>query len=278
VPATTILALVAFGPALGVYALAAGVVGGFAVQVACLGFTVRRVGYSLKPAWDTRSSEVRTIISQYVPMVAGAALMSGTALVDQSMAAMLPSGSVATLGYAFKVPAAVLTMVTAAVGTVVLPHFSGMVATRDWKGMAAHVRRYAQIATLWTTLATVALIAASHPTIRLLFQRGAFTVADTMRVANAQSILLAQLPFYVVGILFVRVTSALKRNDVLWWGAVISFPLNVGGNLVLMRYLGVNGIALSTVIVYVVSSVYLGWSLRRILRALIVQGTQKNAN
>ena len=41
----------------------------------------------------------RQVVAQYVPMVAGALMMSATTVVDRAMAASLPAGSVASLGY-----------------------------------------------------------------------------------------------------------------------------------------------------------------------------------
>jgi putative peptidoglycan lipid II flippase len=52
--------------------------------------------------------------------------------------------------------------------------------------------------------------------------------------------------------------SSLQANKVLIWGTVISFVVNITLNYVLMKFMGVAGIALSTSIVYMVLSVFLG--------------------
>jgi putative peptidoglycan lipid II flippase len=105
----------------------------------------------------------------------------------------------------------------------------------------------------------------SRPLITLLFQRGAFTNADTELVSRIQICYLIQVPFYILSLLFVKFLSAAKRNDVLMYGAVISLILDVILNLLLMREWGVAGIAISTSCVYAVSCFYVILSSYRIM-------------
>ena len=74
-----------------------------------------------------------------------------------------------------------------------------------------------------------------------------------------------QTPFYAIGILGVRLLNALGRNQLLMWFSVVSLAVNVGGNLLLMKVLGVAGIALSTTIVYLVSALLVMLAVRRCL-------------
>jgi putative peptidoglycan lipid II flippase len=111
------------------------------------------------------------------------------------------------------------------------------------------------------------LIALSHPLIRLIFQRGAFTSVDTDLVSRVQMCYFIQIPFYMCGMLFVRFLSSIRRNDVLMYGSAISLALDVSLNLILMRKMGVAGIALSTSMVYVLAFVILGGLSLRLLHA-----------
>src|SRR5262249_27036644 len=114
---------------------------------------------------------------------------------------------------------------------------------------------------------TLLLIVASPLIVQLLFQRGSFTPDDTKLVSHIQALYLVQVPFLMIGIVFVRLASSLQRNQILLWGATITLPLNVVLNLILMRWLGVAGIALATSLVYVVSCVYLVLVTTRALHA-----------
>ena len=85
-------------------------------------------------------------------------------------------------------------------------------------------------------------------------------------VARVQMLLVLQLPFYATGILYVIAIQALKRNQILMWGTVISVSLNIILNYLFMKVLGLPGIALSTSVVYAVSFCYLGIMLKRLIR------------
>jgi putative peptidoglycan lipid II flippase len=266
VPALTIVFLLLGSRALGAFALATGTVAGMFAQCALLAAALRKQGLPVFPRWHGLSDPLRQVVGQYLPMVAGAMLMSGAVLVDQAMAAMLDPGSVAALGYGSKLVAAAVTLGSQALGTAVLPHFSQMVASGDHSGLRHSLATWTRIVVVVSAAATVALMLLSEPLIRVMFERGAFTSEDTRVVSEVQTLYALQIPFHVLGMLYVRVISAFRQNRVLLWGATISLPLNAILNYVLMWRLGVAGIAVSTSIVYAVSCAFLGWHAIRALR------------
>ncbi len=266
VAACSIAALVGWGRTHGITALAVGLVVGFALQLAILAWGVWKAGMWPLPGWRRQAATVRLVILQYVPMVAGMLLISSTGLVDQAMAATLGGGNAAVFSYSSRVVAVVLSVGTMALGTAVLPYFSRMVAERDWAAIQHTLRTYTWIILAATIPLTIGLVAFSRPLVGLLFERGAFTAADTAIVGDVQAMLALQIPFYSLGILYVRLISSLKANRILMYGTVISFVLNIAGNYILKDILGVAGIALATAIVYVVSLIYLSIMLSRLLK------------
>jgi putative peptidoglycan lipid II flippase len=192
--------------------------------------------------------------------------MGSTALVDQSMAAMLGSGSVAALNYANKVTPLVLSIGVSSLGTAVLPSFSRLSANRDWAGLRHVLNIYTKLIALVTVPLTVVLIFFSEPLIATFFQGGAFSAQDTHLVARVQSLLFLQLPFYAIGILYVNAITSMRRNQILMWGTTISISVNIVLNFFFMKILGLPGIALSTSGVYLVAFFYLRFMLMRTLR------------
>lgn len=250
----------------GITALAVGLVVGFAAQLAILGWGVAAAGAAPLAGWREQAAAVRGVIGQYVPMVAGMLLISSSSLVDQAMAATLGGGSAAVFSYSGRVVAVVLSVGTMALGTAVLPYFSRMVAERDWAAIRHTVKTYTLLIVGVTAPLTLGLVIFSEPIVRLLFERGAFTAADTATVAPVQAMLALQIPFYSVGILYVRLISSLKANQILMYGTVISFALNIVLDYLFKEWLGVSGIALATTIVYIASAAYLATMLTRRLQ------------
>jgi len=261
-----IASLMLFGSRWGILALLIGFVGGSVLQLAGLALGLNRQGISVLPRWHGMTPATRQVIHQYAPTVAGGILMSSTSLFDQTMASWLGSGSVATLNYAYKIVALVNGICVMALGTAVLPYFSRMSAERDWAGIRRTLGTYVRLLVVTTVPLALLLAVFSQPLVRVLFEGGAFSAEDSRRVALAQSLLALQIPFYALGILHVRLISSLKANRLLFWGTCISVVVNVGMNLLFMRWLGVAGIALSTSTVYIVSFCYLRLSLLRELR------------
>jgi len=239
----------------GIYTLVIGAVIGAVIELAILAWVATRRSIPLLPRWGEMTDELRAVRRQYVPMVAGAFLMSSTSLVDQSMAAMLGAGSVAMLSYAGKVVTMILGIGSMALGTAVLPHFSRMVAAEEWVTLRHTFKTYTRLIILLSVPITAILFLFSESVIGLLFERGAFCATDTRLVGQTQAFYLLQIPFYVLGILGVRLISALNSNYILMWGAGINLPLNIVLNYIFMQWIGVAGIALSTTCVYVTSAV-----------------------
>ena len=267
-PLSIIAFLLLLGRAWGIFTLAVGTVTGVVIQAAVLGWLLRRRGVRLEPRWCGWDPGLRKVIGQYAPTLAGVLLMGSTELVDQSMAAMLQPGSVAALNYARKVVSLFIIVGATPLGTAALPYFSQMVANRDWSGCHHTLKVYSRSIVLVTVPITLALVAFSHPLIKLVFQRGAFTAMDTGVVSRVLAFLSLQIPFYILANLGVRLVSALKRNSVLMVIAGVNMVLNIIFNLILMRYAGVAGIALSTSFVYLVSCVLVYASIAKSLRRL----------
>src|SRR2546426_1119848 len=262
-PLVAVLSLFAAGKSLGIFALALGTVVGQAIETVVLLWALKRRGVRFAPRWIGLDPNLRQVALHYAAMVAGAFLMGGTTLVDQSMAAMLDPGSVAALNYANKLVSAISGTATLALSTAALPYFSQMVASEDWEGCRHTLKSYSRLTALATVPITLGLVLYSRPLVQILFQRGAFTAADTSVVSLTQAMYSIQIPFYVLGILLSRVVASLKRTDLLMYGAGINLTLDIILNLIFMKLMGVAGIALSTSLFYAGSFLYLGfWVLK----------------
>jgi putative peptidoglycan lipid II flippase len=265
-PIAIVILLLIGGQTWGIYALAAGSILGTVGELAIAGCGLWRLRIPLMPRWYGIDSWTRRVLWQYAPTVTGALLMGGTTLVDPAMAAMLGSGSVSALNYAYKLPALVLTTGLSSLSTAILPSFSRLSAKENWGEMHRVLLSYTGLLALVTIPLTGILIVLSKPLVSLFFQGGAFTADDTRLVAHVQMMFCLEIPFYSVAILYVRAISSLKRNDLLMWGTLASVSANVALNILFMRIIGLPGIALSTAAVLAISCVYLWIMLFHTLR------------
>ena len=240
-----------------IYAVAVGTVVGMLGELVVVAWGVRRQDIDIVPHLSCRSAASGQVISQYLPAVAGAILVGGTTFVDQSMAAALSSGSVASLNYGGRLVAVVIHVLAGGLGTAVLPYFSSLVESEDW----SELRRLLSYYTRWIFFTTPALTALlcllSHPIVSTFLERGMFDSGDSRLVGRIQAAYAVQIPFYICGTMFVRLASALVRNQVLMIAAALSLASNVVLNLIFMELWGVVGIALSTSAVSALSLGYM---------------------
>ena len=283
VPITIAFAVWGFAAEHGVYALAVGHVLGvfveFVILALCLGPLAP--GRSAVPAQRVpllprglprRSPDSKAFARQYLPAVGGGLLFASTQLVDQSMAARLEEGSLATLSYANVLVTALLSIGTTALGTAILPFLSDMVAERAFARMRASLLSATRLVLLLATPLALALAFLAVPLVGLLFERGAFEAADSAAVGGAFALYVLQLPFYTTEVLCSRVLSALSRNQLVFLGAFVNLVLNVCLNLVLVRSLGVAGIALATSVAHLCVAGLLWWLVAREMRRASADG------
>ncbi len=261
VPGLTLVLVATMGAAYGARPLVVGALGGAAIETALLWSWVRR-RHDLKRGVE-RSPAFPEVRQQW-GLAAGAILfMNVTVLVDQAMAAHLSAGSVAALSYAYRLIALPLGLATLSIGTAVLPVLSDLAAEPGRRRFWHNLARWLRVGLWGSLLPTVVLAFAGVPLVSWIYQRGAFGADDAAVVGSVLAAYAGMIPFYVAGIIGVRALGILRANEVVFATGVINLITNVIGNVVLSRYFGVAGIALSTVCVYLISAAIILATLAR---------------
>ena len=210
----------------------------------------------------------REVVASALPFVISGLVLVASPIIDQAMAAALESGSVTVLNYADKVCGIILALSANAAAEALFPFFSDVVARRNWPGLKRQLL-HTPGGILAVAVPLVALLFWQAPLIvKLLFQRGNFTVMDTARVAAVLRCASLQIPFYIASLLMSKVVIALQANWFTLATAFVSVGANILFNLLLMRWYGVAGIALSTGVVLALSTLMLGTYLVRAIARL----------
>ncbi len=255
-PLAVVMSIVLFTDDYGIYTLAVGAVGGAITETSILLLLLTRLGACPRLTRPRISADLRNLMSQSWVMIVGAALMGSTLLVDRSMASTLGVGAVSALAYASRVPSLIDSLGATAIATAVLPYFSDMVSRKDWTACRQHLKVYAWVLFLVSFPVMLALVYASGDIVRLIFQRGEFTAQDTALVSSVQQMYLLAIPPFIIGMVAVRMLSALSMNYVLTLINISNVIINVALNIILRKRFGAAGIALSTVFVYLNSTFF----------------------
>lgn len=249
-----------FGP----MALVAGVLVGGTLQLACQIPPLFRAGFRWERP-DGAGYAVR-IAKLLVPRALGSALYQINVFVDSILASfdkIVGPGGQSALYYSnrlFQLPLAIFAI---AMAQAALPTFSSQML----RGEHDRFRRTFSMA-LGTVLfvvlpAGVGLAFLAKPIVRILFERGQFDAYSTQITSQA-------LFFYAFGLascslikLFVNVFYAMQDTRTPVRTMALSVVLNVCLSLILMRHLGIGGLALSSSISATVNLLLLAFHLRR---------------
>ncbi len=244
-------------------ALAFGFLLGNVTQLAMLVVELRRHRVRFLPGWFGGLPETRQLHRQFFPLIANGVVFGGLVLVDQAMAATLGDRNVAILSYANKLVLPVLGISSAALATTVLPYFSRLAAEGDWQALRHALRVYTRLIVALAVPVTIAIVLLSEPIVRVLFQRGEFSAADTADVAAVQATFALAIPFYTIAVLYSRLVVSLQLSHVMLIGSSAVFVINVIGDYLFKSWIGVQGIALASVVNYVVQCAYLVFVVHR---------------
>jgi putative peptidoglycan lipid II flippase len=245
-PLAIIVGVLVWGGRYGIWAMVYATLAGALVHAGVVAWMMDRRGYRFRVWWHGATDAMQEVARQYGPVLLSGVVASGGLLVDQAMAAMLPAGSVSALAYANRFVSVVVTLLAGAVSSAVVPYFSRMIAHEDWAGCRHTLHTWVRLTALVSTPLAVALIAGAHWLIRTAFQHGVFGPHDTALVTPVLMMYAIQIPFFVSSRVFYRFLVALRRTDLIFYCGALNLALDIVLNLVLMRCMGVAGIALAT--------------------------------
>jgi len=253
------------GVRFGIWALVYATLAGSLLHAGLVAWMMEAHGYRFRLQWHGMTEATREVAGQYGPVLLSSVVASGGLLVDQSMAAMLPAGSLSALVYANRFVSVVLTLLAGAVSTAVVPYFSRMIAHRDWAGCRHTLHTWAAITACLSAPVAALLIAIARPLVRIAYQHGRFGPHDTVIVASVLAMYAVQIPFYVTSRVYYRFIVAMRRTDLILYCGIINLGLDIVLNLILMHWFGVAGIALATSLWTASTFFFLWYWSRRLL-------------
>ncbi len=267
-----------------VFLLAFGVLAAGVIQVGMQMVPMRRLGLTLRPAWQVHSEAFKRILWLMGPMILGMAVTQLNTLADDIIAKSLSgsvekgtsfvmlgrelrypvwAGSVAGLFYAQRLYQFPLGVLGISLATAIFPVLSDAAADQDDARLAETTQQGLQAAIFLALPSTAGLILIARPLVAAIYQRGRFTAGDTALASGVLICYALGLCGFFVQQILPRVFYALKNSKVPARTAVMAVVLNVILNLTLIWPMGAAGLALSTAICSYVQAGILLWLLHR---------------
>ncbi len=240
-----------------------GVVIGYGAAFVMLLIAAKRKGFRFRPCFDFGDKNIRHLLVVVFPIFLGKAITQLNTMVDRTIASVLPEGSVSALSYANRITGFVTAVFVVSVATAIFPQLSRFSATNNIRKMKRSFATSAGLMSLIVLPISAGAMVFSREIVTLLFLRGAFTEQDVEATAQV-------LFFYSLGLLafsikdvMLNVFYALQDTKTPTVNSVLALVINTVLNILLLKPLGVKGLALATTLSGTITLLLLAWSLRR---------------
>lgn len=239
---------VVLGPSMGIKGLAIGTMVGSAGQFLIQIPVMYKKGFRYKPVLTLSHPGVIRSLKLMTPVLIASMAPPLLLLIERGLASKLNTGSISALNYAFRLMQLPQGLFVMAVSVPLFPALSSFAAQRDFERLKQMMVKGLGILAIIMIPASAGLVALNVPIVRLLFERGAFEAKDTLPTAYA-------LTFYALALLPLAFRDIFRRGfyavqDTLTpvLITVLSFGINVILDLLLVKIMGIGGLAFGAAI------------------------------
>lgn len=266
-----IVSTVWFSPVYGSDALPWGVFAAGLLQVLILIPALRkdfRYSMILRP----RDDRLKKMLTLGAPAMLSMTVTEVSHAVDRFIASGLNQGDVSAMDYAFKLISFISGVIGVPITTIMFSRMSERAAARDKKGIADIVTQCVEVLAMVLLPITCIGGALSDDIIRAAYTRGAFT-QQAMHVTSGVflSYILGVVSFCISDLLN-RAFHSMQKTRLTMWVSLFVMTTNAIISILLARFIGVNGLALGTVISSFMGTAILLVLLRKNLGRLGLMG------
>ncbi|PON17472.1 murein biosynthesis integral membrane protein MurJ [Candidatus Entotheonella serta] len=259
-------------PYLGITSLALGASLGALVQVALQFPYLRRHSVYYRPRFDF-SAHIKPMLTLLQWAFLSTLVTTFGAQIDRALASTLFPGAISALYYAFLLLMLPASLAVIPLSTVLLTDL----AVVYQNGEVINVRRRVASALRMMLLLTVPVVVVgfllAEPITRLVYERGHFTVEDTIRTAQALQIFLLGLPLYGVMHMLSRCFYAIHDTKTPALVGCVALVVNIVADVILMQFFSHRGIVMGRLAFWLVSACTLYLLFRQRCQQLSSSGT-----
>jgi len=190
------------------HAMAYGLTASGIIQIIWMTWFLRRAKFQLRLRLPTLSPEMKKLLIIMLPAAFAGSITQIDLLLGQTIASLLPGGSVSYLYYAERLNQLPIGVLGVAVGTALLPMLARSIKENNIEQSKHYFSRTLEFCLLLGLPTAIAFLILAEPIQITLFQRGEFTMADAHASAYALMSMAVGIPAFVVGKAFVTVLFA----------------------------------------------------------------------
>lgn len=251
------------------YILAFGLLLGYIGRFIVMALILKNNGFVYTPSFHV-SDVVNRIIMLAIPVFIGSSLLQINSFVDKTLASGLEEGSVSALNYGMLLINAITNLTIGILTTIIYPRLAQSNAEKDKARFGGIISTGVILIMVLAIPCTLGAMLYSNQIIQIVYERGAFDATATAMTASA-------FFYYAIGLLFISLNDILSRayysmqdmkTPILCSG--VGVIINIILNLILVRYMAYNGLALATSIASMCSTALLYSSFKNIYKEITI--------
>lgn len=189
---------------------------------------------------------VMRIFTMAVPVFIGSSLLQINVFIDKTLASRLIEGSVSALNYANLLNTMIMGITISILTTIIYPKLTQAYSLKDYDRFNEIVGTGFNIIFLIAFPCSLGAMLFSNQIVQVVYERGAFNLNATSMTGSAFFYFSAGLLFFSLNDLLARAFYAMHDMKTPMSFAGITVIINIILNLVLVRFMAHNGLALST--------------------------------
>jgi putative peptidoglycan lipid II flippase len=229
-----------------IYAYAIGILVGTLVQLLIPAWDLRHTPFRFQFSFDWRNPKVRRVLVLMLPVTISLGLINFNLLINSFFGSLVSDEAPAAIDKAFRIYQLPQGIFSVAIATVLFPTLARFANAGEIDNLRATMANGMRQILFVLVPAAAAILALSDPMIRLIYQRGEFSPAETAVVATALFWFAFSLPTNGLYLLQTRTFFSLQRPWQATALATIDLVVSALAALALYKPFGVGGIVAGT--------------------------------
>lgn len=220
-------------------------------------------GYNHSFKIDIKDKNIRQIIYLAVPVFFGSYVSQINTIVNRTLASTLTKGSITALNYANKLSMFAVGVIVISLTTIMYPILSKLASEENLSAFKYNLSKSINIIIIVMIPITVIMMDFSVEIVKVLFEEGSFDTQATYLTSTALFYLCLGILAFGLREILAKAFYSLQDTKTPVKNATTSIIINVALSIILVRYMGLEGLALANSISAVITTILLFISLRR---------------
>lgn len=231
-----------------IYPLVVGTAIGQILTALWLLIPLKKTGFKYSWDFDLNDEYIRLFSILVLPVLLSMTATQINLVVDRALASLLPEASASYLSYASKIQNLFNAVFVVSIASVLFKSQAEYAADRNYKKVFEITRNNLQMVMLFVIPAVAGLMFLSTDVIKLAFMRNQFLLKDAIVTGKVLFIYAGLILFQTLGDMLSRLYFALKEAKKPVVATTLAVVINIILNFILIKYMGIYGLALATLI------------------------------